>query len=296
MTVTQPYVGRFAPSPTGQLHIGSMVAAVASFLDARSHGGRWLVRMEDLDPPREVPGAADDILRTLEGFGLVWDGEVMRQSERHERYCDQLDQWRSTGTAFGCVCSRRELSERGGLDVYPGTCRDGIPPNMNPRSFRFRMPHGAPLQWVDRIHGRQSWKREDVGDVILRRADGHWAYHLAVVVDDADQGVTDIVRGADLLGATAAHLALQEMMGVTTPRYAHVPVVVNDQGQKLSKQTLAQPVLVSRATEVLGDVLAHLRQAPVAPDKPDLMLAQATAQWTCPSLTTFHADRGNQTP
>jgi glutamyl-Q tRNA(Asp) synthetase len=152
------------------------------------------------------------------------------------------------------------------------------------------------LQWVDRIHGRQSWKREDVGDVILRRADGHWAYHLAVVVDDADQGVTDIVRGADLLGATAAHLALQEMMGVTTPRYAHVPVVVNDQGQKLSKQTLAQPVLVSRATEVLGDVLAHLRQAPVAPDKPDLMLAQATAQWTCPSLTTFHADRGNQTP
>lgn len=290
MTMSRPYVGRFAPSPTGQLHIGSMVAAVASFLDARAQGGRWLVRIEDLDPTREVPGAAEDILRTLEGFGLAWDGEVIRQSARLDRYADQLNQWRSMDAAFGCVCSRRELSEQGGLDVYPGTCRHGIPPDLTPRSFRFRMPKGGPLQWVDRIHGEQSWEREQVGDVILRRADGHWAYHLAVVVDDADQGVTDIVRGADLLGATAAHVALQEVMAAPTPRYAHVPVVVNDTGQKLSKQTLAQPVRVSQAAEVLADVLAHLRQAPVARDSPSQMLAQATAQWACPSLASFHAD------
>jgi len=284
MTVGRPYIGRFAPSPTGRLHLGSMVAAVASYLDARAHGGTWLVRMEDLDPPREVPGAADDILRTLEGFGLHWDGEVLYQHARHAAYRSALDQLLQDDMAFGCCCTRRELAEAGGLQVYPGTCRSGLPQGVEPRSWRFRMPDGAALDWQDAIQGEQHFAGDQVGDVTLLRADGQWAYHLAVVVDDEFQGITDVVRGADLVEATAAHIALQRALGFRTLRYAHVPVVTNAQGQKLSKQTLAQPVSIAEAPETLKKVFDHLKITECEVDEPIRMLDEAASKWQLTSL------------
>ena len=279
MTSGRPYVGRFAPSPTGRLHLGSMVAAVASYLDARAHGGAWLVRMEDLDPPREVSGAADDILRTLEGFGLHWDGEVLYQHARHAAYRAALDQLIEEDEAFGCCCTRRDLAEADGLQVYPGTCRTGLPDGVEPRSWRFQMPEGAELGWQDAIQGEQRFAGGQVGDVTLLRADGQWAYHLAVVVDDEFQGVTDVVRGADLVEATAAHIALQRALGFRTLRYAHVPIVTNAQGQKLSKQTLAQPVSISDAPETLKKVFDHLKIKGCEVDEPTRMLDEATMNW-----------------
>ena len=279
MSQGRPYVGRFAPSPTGRLHLGSMVAAVASWLDARAAGGTWLVRMEDLDPPREVPGAADDILRTLEGFGLLWDGAVWRQSTRDAAYAAALSELDRAGWAFGCACTRKEMAAANGLSVYSGTCRNGVPAGKRARSWRFRMAGNEPLTWVDAVQGPQRVHRADVGDVVLRRADGFWAYHLAVVVDDLAQGVSDVVRGADLLEATAAHLAVYEALKGAGPRYAHLPVVTNSQGQKLSKQTLAWPVETANAPHVLSKVLAHLGQPEVALDAPHRMLAQAALQW-----------------
>ena len=276
----RPYIGRFAPSPTGHLHLGSMVAALASWLDAKAHGGQWLVRMEDLDPPREVEGAADDILRTLERFGLTWDGSVVYQSERHGHYREALDGLLARDEAFGCACTRKSLAQINGLGVYPGVCRDGLSPGQVPRSWRFRMPEGPSLSWDDRMQGRQSFDRRDVGDVTLLRADGYWAYHLAVVVDDAAQDVSHVVRGADLVESTAAHLAIQEVLGLKRPRYAHVDVVLNDQGQKLSKQTLASPVRTERASEVLSECLTHLGLDGIGTDRPSLMLEKATEAWT----------------
>lgn len=284
MSQGRPYVGRFAPSPTGRLHLGSMVAAVASWLDARAAGGTWLVRMEDLDPPREVPGAADDILRTLEGFGLAWDGTVWRQSRRHAAYSETLAELDRAGRVFGCACTRKELAAANGLAVYPGTCRDGVPPGKQARAKRFRMAGSEPFSWVDAVQGPQRVRRVDVGDVVLRRADGLWAYHLAVVVDDLAQGVTDVVRGADLLEATAAHLAVYEALKGATPRHAHLPVVTNSQGQKLSKQTRALPVETANAPHVLSKVLAHLGQPEVALDDPPRMLAQAATNWDIRSV------------
>lgn len=284
MTPRRPYVGRFAPSPTGRLHLGSMVAAVASYLDARAHGGAWLVRMEDLDPPREVSGAADDILRTLEGFGLYWDGEVLYQHARHAAYRAALDQLIEEDEAFGCCCTRRDLAEADGLQVYPGTCRTGLPDGVEPRSWRFRMPEGAELDWQDAIQGEQRFAGGQVGDVTLLRADGQWAYHLAVVVDDEFQGITDVVRGADLVEATAAHIALQRALGFRTLRYAHVPIVTNAQGQKLSKQTLAQPVSISDAPETLKKVFDHLKIKGCEVDEPTRMLDEATMNWQLRSL------------
>lgn len=275
----RPYVGRFAPSPTGRLHLGSMVAAVASYLDARAHGGRWLVRMEDLDPPREVSGAAEDILRTLEGFGLHWDGEVMHQRDRHAAYELALESLRNRGLAFGCVCTRKDLADANALSVYPGNCRKGLPQGVKPRSWRFRMPDSWPLTWNDRIQGLQSVPAAEVGDVTLRRADDCWAYHLAVVVDDQEQGVTDIVRGEDLLTSTAAHLAIQRALNCDSIRYAHVPLVKNAEGQKLSKQTLARPVEVAQASEVLQAAFQHLKLESVSLDSPTRMLEEATVLW-----------------
>lgn len=279
MTPRRPYVGRFAPSPTGRLHLGSMVAAVASWLDARAHGGQWLVRMEDLDPPREVAGAADDILRTLEGFGLTWDGPVVYQSKRHEKYRAALDDLVQSDAAFGCACTRKILAEANGLEVYPGFCRSGLPPGVAARSWRFKMPEGPALTWQDRIRGRQSVNRDDVGDVTVLRADGHWAYHLAVVVDDAEQGVTDVVRGADLLHATSAHLALQQALDLPSPRYAHVALLTNDLGQKLSKQSRAEPVNPQKARIVLETVFAHLGLPHVEGAQPQDMLNTALPHW-----------------
>ncbi len=252
-----PYVGRFAPSPTGPLHFGSLVAALASWLDARSASGRWLVRMEDLDRPRVIPGAADAILRQLEAFGLEWHGPVVYQSARLDLYRDSL---RNLEThCYPCACTRKELEDSGlaldGSRIYPGTCRGGLAPGKAPRAVRVQTD-AAPLRFMDRVQGEmeQSVERE-VGDFVLRRADGIVAYQLAVVVDDAAQGVTDVVRGADLLDSTARQIALQRLLGYATPRYLHTPVATNNAGEKLSKQSRAAdagPADLPRALEFLG--------------------------------------------
>lgn len=283
MTPVRPYVGRFAPSPTGRLHMGSMVAAIGSFLEARSRGGKWLVRMEDLDPPREVPGAADNILRTLEGMGLHWDGEVMHQSDRHDAYASALDTLRKNDDAFGCICTRKDLTASGGLEVYPGTCREGLPVGVEARSWRLKMPLEGELAWEDGGCGPQCHLRYAVGDVVLKRADGHWAYHLASVVDDVSQGITDVVRGQDLMASTAAHLAIQEALKVPAPGYVHLPVRRNAEGQKLSKQTKAPAVNVSEAGKVIQETLAFLGQSMPTLDSPQRMLEEATANWHLPS-------------
>lgn len=256
-----------------------MVAAVASWLDVRARGGTWLVRMDDLDPPREVPGAADGILRTLERFGLIPDEPVVYQSQRGDAYRATLNALLASGDAFGCVCTRAQLA---GHAVYPGTCRDELPARA-PRSVRFRVGAGR-VEWEDRWAGPCAFDlAEDVGDFVLKRADGHWAYHLAAVVDDAAAGITDVVRGADLLDSTARHIALQQRLGLPTPRYAHLPVVTNAEGQKLSKQTHAPPVDDQPVATVLARVFAHLRLPPVDPDRPETMLAIATTHWKLPA-------------
>ena len=283
MMTRQPYVGRFAPSPTGRLHMGSMVAALASWLDARSKGGTWLLRMEDLDPPREVPGAADDILRTLEAFGLTWDGEVVYQSDRHALYSEALESLKRDGHAFGCICTRKDLASTAVDGLYPGTCKAGLPEGETPRSWRFDMPK-AVQRWEDHGRGPSSVAGDSMGDFVLKRADGHWAYHLAVVVDDADQGVTHVVRGADLWTSTAAHMALQQAMNLHTPEYVHVPLVKNDLGQKLSKQTRAQPVSPRDAANVLAKACQALGQPIPDVDSPHAMLQEALASWDVSKL------------
>ena len=283
MTTRQPYVGRFAPSPTGRLHMGSMVAALASWLDARSQNGTWLLRMEDLDPPREVPGAADDILRTLEAFGLTWDGQVVYQSQRHALYAQALDALKREGRAFGCICTRKDLASTSANGLYPGTCKAGLPQGETPRSWRFDMPVQA-QSWMDHGLGVSTVAGEVMGDFVLKRADGHWAYHLAVVVDDAAQSVTHVVRGADLWTSTAAHMALQHALNLQTPEYVHVPLVTNDQGQKLSKQTCAQPVLPGDAARVLATALRTLGQPVPNLDEPHAMLQEAVASWDVSKL------------
>jgi len=240
------YVGRFAPSPTGPLHFGSLVAALASYREARAAQGTWLLRMEDLDRPREQPGAADEILRALERLGFEWDGPVLWQSARLERYRAVLEDLSRRGFAYPCGCSRKELEDSAlaidGSRVYPGTCRHGLAAGRSARAVRLRT-HPAPIHFEDRIQGEIAQRVErEVGDFVLRRADGVIAYQLAVVVDDLDQGVTDVVRGADLLDSTARQIHLQRILGARAPRYAHVPVAVDAAGHKLSKQTGAAPI------------------------------------------------------
>ena len=240
------YVGRFAPSPTGPLHFGSLVAALASYMEAKAAGGKWLLRMEDLDRPREQPGAADAILRALEALGFEWDGPVLVQSARLARYREVLADLARRGLAYPCGCTRREIEDSAlainGSRIYPGTCRHGLPPGKAARATRART-HRAPIGFADRFQGwvEQNVEQE-VGDFVLLRADGLVAYQLAVVVDDMDQGVTDVVRGADLLESTARQIHLQRLLGARTPRYAHVPVALNAAGEKLSKQTGARPL------------------------------------------------------
>jgi glutamyl-Q tRNA(Asp) synthetase len=214
------------------LHLGSLVAAVGSFLDARHHGGLWLVRMEDLDRQRCLPGSADEILRSLEAFGLLWDGEVLHQSQRSGRYADALALLDSRGLTFECSCSRRELAA-GEMSPYPGTCRAGHP-RPPPTATRFRVDPGV-IAFVDRLQGPQTFDQASLGDVVIRRRDGVIAYQLAVVVDDADQGVSDVVRGADLLASTGWQIALQHALGLPSPRYMHLPLIVDSKHGKLSK-------------------------------------------------------------
>lgn len=260
------YCGRFAPSPSGPLHFGSLVAAVGSYLDAKTQGGRWLIRLEDVDAPRTVPGAAERILRTLEAFGFEWDGEIVWQSRRHEAYAAALQQLRENGLAYGCACSRREIGDSAlqaaidGGRVYPGTCRNGLPPDIRPRAWRLRT-RPEETGFEDRLQGRIVQQLErDVGDFVLLRADGQYAYQLAVVVDDAAQGITDIVRGADLLDSTPRQIWLQHCLGLPTPRYAHLPVVCNAAGEKLSKQTRAPALDPRESGTQLRHALAFLGQ------------------------------------
>mgnify|MGYP000084195303 CR=1 FL=1 len=260
------YIGRFAPSPTGRLHIGSLLAALASYADARAHGGRWLVRMEDLDPPRETAGAADDILYTLEAFGFEWDGEVAYQSRRHHLYRAALDQLIADKAAYPCFCSRKEWHTRAsqGADgfVYDGLCASGAHEKVGViPAWRLRVPDEI-IGFDDRIVGRyQHNLARDIGDFVLLRADGFWAYQLAVVVDDAEQGISHIVRGQDLLVSTPRQLYLQRCLGYAEPVYAHLPVAANPAGEKLSKQTLAQPLRAAQASAELVAALRFLGQA-----------------------------------
>ena len=267
---SNPYRGRFAPSPTGPLHFGSLVTALGSCLDAKSRGGEWLLRMEDVDEPRCSPEAAADILRTLERLGFAWDGEVLVQSRRKARYRELLDDLQARGLAYPCACTRRELADAdlaadGGL-LYPGTCRNGLPPGKAPRAWRLAVDD-AVSAFDDGIQGAVVQRLgADVGDFVLLRADGYFAYQLAVVADDADQGITHIVRGADLLDSTPRQIYLQSCLGFTTPAYAHFPVAVNAAGEKLSKQTLAAPVATDAvgAASALAAALRFLGQAPPA--------------------------------
>lgn len=238
------YCGRFAPSPTGPLHLGSLVAAMASYLDAKVHQGRWLIRIEDLDFDRNVMGADLGIIESLRRCGMQSDDDIVWQSQRTNDYQTALEHL--GGNVFPCACSRKEIADsrlRVGLSdhqIYPGTCRTGIVNNKASRAYRLRVPDGdaAIFHFQDRFLGEQSQDLScEVGDFVLKRADGFWAYQLAVVVDDAAQGVTNVVRGADLLDSTARQIYLQQLLGFSTPTYLHVPVVLNQAGEKLSKQT-----------------------------------------------------------
>ncbi|NRR33248.1 tRNA glutamyl-Q(34) synthetase GluQRS [Oxalobacteraceae bacterium] len=246
MTVTPPYIGRFAPSPTGPLHIGSLVAAMASYLDAKVHHGSWLLRIEDVDGDRNVAGADQHILASLQRCGMLWDGEVSWQSQRGELYQAALA--RLGALIYPCACSRKEIADsqlsltgrQAQALIYPGTCRHGLAPGRSARALRLAVPQTPHYiaSCSDRWCGLVSQDLTDeVGDFVVKRADGFWAYQLAVVVDDGAQGITDIVRGADLLDSTPRQLYLQQMLGLPQPRYLHVPVVNNELGEKLSKQT-----------------------------------------------------------
>lgn len=281
--------GRFAPSPTGPLHFGSLVAAAASWLDARSRGGEWLVRIEDLDPPREVPGAAEEILRTLEACGLYWDGPVRYQSRSSSLYEAALERLIERGLAYPCTCTRREVAASGRVGfegpVYSGRCRAGAEPGRTARAWRLRVPAGT-VTLHDECFGTIAQDVErDVGDFVLRRADGLFAYQLAVVLDDADQGITRVVRGADLLDSSQRQILLQRMLGLPTPCYLHVPVAAGRHGAKLSKQTGARALERSQAAAALFAALEFLQQRP----PPELAHAPAAEilQW---ARTNWRAD------
>ena len=278
------YRGRFAPSPSGLLHFGSLVAAVGSFLQARSQGGTWLVRMEDLDPPREQAGAAAGILADLEAFGLTWDGEVVYQSERQPAYEDALAALDALGLTYSCSCSRRDIAEAGsgGGSAYPGTCRGGARHPDAALATRVRVPDGL-IHFRDRLQGELIENlAADVGDFILRRRDRLIAYQLAVVVDDAAQEITEVVRGTDLLGSTARQICLQQLLGLPTPTYMHLPIAVRPNGDKLSKQTGARPIRSAPHGRAIAEALRFL-QHPPPPEldgaPPAELLSWGVASW-----------------
>lgn len=265
LTTPSTYAGRFAPSPSGPLHFGSLVAAVGSYLEARCHDGRWLLRIEDVNTPRTVPGAAEGILATLTRFGFEWDGELVWQSHRTDAYVAALERLKAAGHAFPCGCTRREMADsaltRDGSRRYPGTCRNGLPAGRSARAWRVRAE--GTIRFEDAIQG---WQQEvlehDSGDYVVLRADGLFAYQLAVVVDDAEGGITHVVRGADLLDSTARQIHLQGLLGAPHPAYAHLPVATNAVGEKLSKQTLARAIDAHPPAAALVAALRFLGQAP----------------------------------
>ncbi len=279
MTTAKPspgYVGRFAPSPTGPLHFGSLLSAAASYLQAKAARGRWLVRMEDIDPPREPPGADTEILRALEHYGFAWDGPVLYQSREAARHRALVESLIARGEAYRCGCSRRALAgaRRGPLGpIYPGTCRNGT--RARRTAIRVRT-NDAPIAFDDRLQGRQTQRLEsESGDFVILRRDGLIAYQLAVVADDAAQGVTEVVRGVDLLDSTPRQLHLQRLLGLPTPAYAHFPLAVNARGEKLGKSTGAPAVSLGDPRPVLLDVLGALGQ----PAPADLGAASLASIW-----------------
>ncbi|MBI5658115.1 MAG: tRNA glutamyl-Q(34) synthetase GluQRS [Nitrosomonadales bacterium] len=309
------YRGRFAPSPTGPLHFGSLVAAVGSYLDARHHNGTWLVRVEDLDAPRCVPGAAEGILRTLDAFGLHGDEPILYQSRRTAAYEEALQQLRGSGSVYPCICTRKEIADSAlhGIDgmIYPGTCRNGMRPRPDPPRMGEGTAAARTLAWRvrsdllnrhSRLRGNDGIQNEngiiefndalqghicqhiesETGDFVVKRADGLFAYQLAVAVDDAFQGVTDVVRGSDLLVSTPRQIYLQRLLGLPVPRYAHLPTAIDAQGEKLSKQTLATPVTAANPVGSLLRALVFLRQQPPAELSgydPGEVLGWAIAHW-----------------
>ncbi len=266
------YKGRFAPSPTGPLHFGSLIAATASYLEAKVNNGEWIVRLEDLDRPREVAGAAKSILQTLEAYGFEWSSELLYQSQRTDAYQAALDHLKIHNQIYPCCCSRKEIADSAtgiGIEglIYPGTCRNGLSrcsitkPNKH-LAYRIKVPQTT-IEFNDVIQGKLTQHlATDIGDFILKRADSLFAYQLAVVIDDAMQGITHVVRGADLLDSTPRQIYLQQRLGLTTPSYAHVPIASNAQGEKLSKQTLAQAIETKNANQQLLQTLIFLGQSP----------------------------------
>ncbi len=269
------YTGRFAPTPSGPLHFGSLVAALASYLDARAAGGQWLVRMEDIDPPREQPGAADTILRALDAYGLHWDGPVMYQSNRSEAYRAALDELKQRELLYSCTCSRKKLTPYQGR--YPGFCRHLSEIPQEPYSLRLKTPTRT-VTFDDRIQGKQAFPLDEIGDSILLRKDGLFAYQLAVVIDDAEQGITDIVRGSDLLDSTPRQQYLRQLLDFSEPAYAHLPVILNDNGSKLSKQNHADALPLDNPLPLLVRALQALSQ-PVPESVYDLTV-ETLLQWS----------------
>jgi len=280
------YRGRFAPTPSGPLHFGSIVAAVGSYVEARTHGGEWHLRIDDLDPPRVVQGAVDSILRCLEQLGFEWDGPVIYQSQRAPAYHAALHQLRQHGMVYPCACSRKEIAEHAVMGVegpvYPGTCRDGMPPGREARAVRLRTA-GARVAFDDAVLGPQGRDIErEAGDFVLYRADGVFAFHLASAVDDGELGMTDIVRGADLLESSARQIYVLRLLGLPVPRYAHLPIAVNASGEKLSKQTLAEAIDPRDPGRVLVPALRFLGQAPpqeLSGENTHVLWDWATTNW-----------------
>lgn len=279
MRIASDYCGRFAPSPSGPLHFGSLIAALGSFLQARRAGGRWLVRIEDLDTPRNQPGAIDTILEQLQALHLHADAPVIRQSSRLRAYQQALLDLQARGLCFPCACSRADLAE----GIYPGTCRERLPPGkQQARSIRLRVTDET-IGIDDGLQPRFTQNiARDVGDFIIRRADNIIAYHLAVVVDDAWQQVTEVVRGADLLDSTPRQIFLQRQLGLPTPAYVHLPLATGSDGAKLSKQNGAQAVDINKPGGELWRALAFLGQSPPATlrnSPPGAVLAWAIEHW-----------------
>lgn len=269
MTISPSYRGRFAPSPTGPLHFGSLVAAMGSYLQAKTQNGEWLLRIDDIDPPREQKGAANDILRTLEGFGFEWDQDVLFQSKRQKRYQEAVYYLLEQKLAYPCSCSRKSILEKTGQSkgeaVYPGFCRNGtiekLPESSN-NSIRL-LSDNKLIKFDDGILGSQSFNLEKMsGDFILQRRDGYFSYHLASGVDDAEQNITEVVRGADLLNCTPSQIHVQHSLKLLPPMYSHLPIVMNETGQKLSKQSHAKPIEITESVDLLYKSLKFLGQMP----------------------------------
>lgn len=274
LQISTPYIGRFAPSPSGPLHFGSLVAAVGSYLQAKSQHGMWQVRIEDIDPPREVDGASEDILKTLLAYGLQWDGPVIYQSQQSANYETVLTSLINQNLCYACCCTRKMIKQQGGL--YLGTCRDLNNPLIdNALRINLLSISHKPTYFEDQLQGNINVAPSEVeDDFIIKRKDGLYAYNLAVVVDDIEQGITEIVRGSDLISTTGKQLCLYQLLGANQPNYVHLPVAVSSPGLKLSKQNHATAVDTLNPTPILKKVLAFLGH-PVPKDIP---------QQSCPEI------------